>query len=72
MRYNCNKFFASCLLNSVEAPVLIKLSGKVKHELRVQIHELRVQIQELRVQIHELRVQFASYEFKFTSQNTKD
>ena len=65
MRYNCNKFFASCLLNSVEAPVLIKLSGKVKHELRVQIHELRVQIQEL-------RVQFASYEFKFTSQNTKD
>ena len=65
MRYNCNKFFASCLLNSVEAPVLIKLSGKVKHELRVQIHELRVQI-------HELRVQFASYEFKFTSQNTKD
>ena len=65
MRYNCNKFFASCLLNSVEAPVLIKLNGKVKHELRVQIHELRVQIQEL-------RVQFASYEFKFTSQNTKD
>ena len=32
-------------------------SGKVKHELRVQIHELRVQIYELRVQIHELRVQ---------------
>ena len=29
-------------------------SGKVKHELRVQIHELRVQIHELRVQIHEL------------------
>ena len=32
-------------------------SGKVKHELRVQIHEFRVQIHELRVQIHELRVQ---------------
>ena len=32
-------------------------SGKVKHELRVQIHELQVQIHELRVQNHELRVQ---------------
>ena len=32
-------------------------SGKVKHELRVQIHKLRVQIHELRVQIHELLVQ---------------
>ena len=29
-------------------------SGKVKHELRVQIHELRVQIHKLRVQIHKL------------------
>ena len=33
------------------------ISGKVKHELRVQTHELGVQIHELRVQIHELRVQ---------------
>ena len=32
-------------------------SGKVKHELRVQLYELRVQVHELRVQIHELRVQ---------------
>ena len=33
-----------------------KKSGKVKHELRVQVHERRVRIHELRVQIHELRV----------------
>ena len=38
------------------------ISGKVKHELRVQIHELRVQIYELRAQIHELRVQIHELE----------
>ena len=29
-------------------------SGKVKHELRVQIHELRVRIHELRARVHVL------------------
>ena len=33
------------------------ISGKVKHELQVQIHKLRVQIYVLQVQVHELRVQ---------------
>ena len=38
------------------------LSGKVKHELQVQIHKLRVQIHEFQVQILELRVQIPELE----------
>ena len=39
-------------------------SGKVRHELRVQIHKLWVEM-------HGYEFKFTSYEFKFTSYETK-